>query len=301
MISDQQAKDSLRELVKHAAEHQGKPIPSIAYQELAARIGRLDKHGQAHAHGMGPAVLGRLGNMLKGLEVGWAERIPHIQCLVGVKNDPQCLPDEGIREFWPDYSQLTSAEKQVRVNREKDQIAIYGSRWNDVLAYYNVPPVTLPPNQQRVFGSGGESVAHRELKEFVRDHPSLFGVDTRAECFTEFALPSLDAIDVMFKEPDRWTGVEVKSLVSDAVTGDYERGIYQVIKYTAILKAMRSDRRYNVPENVRVFLVLESSLPSPLKMVATALQLNFRENVKSGPSEQGAGSAGLCNVGVHSE
>ncbi len=71
MISDQQAKNSLVELVKHVGDYQGKPIPSISYQKLATRIGRIDKHGHAHTHGMGPAVLGRLGYMLKGLEVGW--------------------------------------------------------------------------------------------------------------------------------------------------------------------------------------------------------------------------------------
>jgi hypothetical protein len=281
MISEQQAKDSLFELVKHVADHQGKPIPGLSYQELASRIGRVDKHGQAHAHGMGPAVLGRLGHMLKGVEVGWAERIPQIQCLVGLKSDPKCLPDEGICEFWPEYSQLAPVEKQVRVNWEKDQISQYGSRWNNVLAYFNVPTVKLPPNLQRVFGAGGESVAHRELKEFVRDNPSLVDVGNNAKCFTEFSLPSLDTVDVMFKERNRWTAVEVKSVVSDAVAGDYERGIYQVIKYKAILSAMRSDHRYGVAEDVRVFLVLESNLSAQLKAIATALQLNVRENVKT--------------------
>ena len=48
---------------------------------------------------------------------------------------------------------------------------------------------------------------------------------------------------------------------------------------TAILNAMRSDRRYNVPQSVRVLLVLQSSLPLPLRAVAEVLGIDFRENV----------------------
>lgn len=280
MISDEEARNSLLKLVEHVAAHQGEPIPSISYQDLAVRIGRLDKHDRGHAHGMGGTVLKKMGHLLKGLEVGWGERIPHIQCLVGDKNDPKCLPDDGIREFWPEYDKLTPAEREVRVNLEKERVAQYGSRWNNVLDYLKLANVWLPPNPQRVFGSGGESPAHKALKEYVRDHPSLLRVDGGAETFTEFALPSLDAIDVMFKEHDQWTGVEVKSALSDGVAGDYERGIYQTVKYKAILNAMRSDRRYGVPQSVRVFLVLESSLPPALKAVAAALEIKFVENVK---------------------
>ena len=114
MISDGEARNSLVKLVEHVAAHQAEAIPSIPYQDLAVRIGRLDKHGRGHAHGMGGTVLKKMGYLLKGLEVGWGERIPHIQCLVGDKNDPKCLPDEGIREFWPEYDRLTAAEREVR-------------------------------------------------------------------------------------------------------------------------------------------------------------------------------------------
>lgn len=285
MISDQEARASLLKLVEHVVAHQGEPIPSITYQELAFRIGRLDKNGRGHGHGMGGTVLKKMGHLLKGLSVGWGERIPHIQCLVGAKDDPKCLPDVGIREFWPEYEKLTEVEREVRVNLEKERVAQFGSRWNNVLEFLKIGKVSLPPNPQRIYGSGGESAAHKALKEYVRDHPSLLGVDARAETFTEFALPSLDAIDVMFKEHDRWTGVEVKSAVSDGVAGDYERGIYQTVKYTAILNAMRSDVRYGVPQNVRVFLVLESNLPFLLRAVSTALEIKLVENVK--PSGRG--------------
>ncbi len=106
------------------------------------------------------------------------------------------------------------------------------------------------------------------------------GADASDDAFTEYVLPSLDTIDVLFKSLARWTAVEVKSAVSDGVLGDYERGIYQIVKYSAILNAMRKDARYKIPESIVVILVLESSLPHSLKTIATKLQVQILEHVK---------------------
>lgn len=280
MISDKEARDSLLKLVEHVLLYQGRPIPSISYQELAVRIGRLDKHDRGHGHGMGGIVLKKMGSILDGVSVGWNEPIPDIQCLVGGKNDPQCLPDDGIREFWPEYDHLSRAEKMVRVNLEKQRIAVFGSRWNNVLQFLKIGKVELPPIQRRVFGSGGESPEHKALKEFVKQTPSLFGVQDGAQRFAEYPLPSMDVIDVLFKEQDKWTAVEVKSTISDGVSGDYERGVYQTIKYQAILNAMRSDHSYGVPERIKVFLVLESCLPPTLGGIARTLGVNVLEKAR---------------------
>ena len=102
-ITDQWAKDSLKHLVAHVLAHQDGLIEAVTYQELARRIDKLDKHGEVYARGMG-TVLGRMGHLLKGLEGQWGEPIPHIQSLVVNKTGMQKgLPDDGIREFWPDY------------------------------------------------------------------------------------------------------------------------------------------------------------------------------------------------------
>jgi len=58
------------------------------------------------------------------------------------------------------------------------------------------------------------------------ENPELFGAERGWFAQEEYALRSGDEIDVMFKSDSLWIGVEVKSRVSDAVEGDYERGLY---------------------------------------------------------------------------
>lgn len=55
--------------------------------------------------------------------------------------------------------------------------------------------------------------------------------------------------------------MEVESSVSDGFERDYERGLYQVVTYKAVLMAQASIDRPSHPPTVKVFLVLESDLP----------------------------------------
>lgn len=281
MSSDLQARQSLEALVRHVLVHQNEPVPGITYEELATRIGRLNKHAVPWARGMGSVVLKKMGHLLKGVSVGWGEPIPDIQCLAVLKNGPnKGLPDDGIKEFWPEYPKLTRSEKEIHVEAQRKRVMEFGSRWNMVLRYLNLPEIRPESVFGRVFGAGGESPAHKALKEFVKSHPGLFGVDASAEALTEYALPSLDTVDVLFKTPACWTAVEVKSSVSDGVSGDYERGLYQTVKYSAILEAMKRDSRFLTPPTTNVVLVLQSKLPANLRTLKSALQVRLFENVE---------------------
>ncbi|MEI2725693.1 MAG: hypothetical protein V9H26_19910 [Verrucomicrobiota bacterium] len=80
-------------------------------------------------------------------------------------------------------------------------------------------------------------------------------------------------------------GVEVKSAISDAYPADYERGLYQTIKYRALLTAMTHDKRYAMPSNIRVVLVLESQLPLEYKTTAEVLGVEVIENVRVHPNQ----------------
>ena len=281
MNSADSAKDSLLELVKHVLAHQGESLAGITYEKLASRIGRLNKHGVGHGHGMA-AVLGNMGRLLRNLGTEWGERIPHIQCLVVRKTGiNQGLPDDGIKEFWQDYPRLTLAEKRAMAQAERNKVAQFGSRWNRVLQQLGLPPVEANPKAVAgQFGAGGESPQHKALKEYVRCRPDLVGVEDGADAFTEYALPSLDTVDVLFKTEKCWTGIEVKSVVSEGVAGDFERGIYQVVKYSAILEAMKRDEDFRVPEKIKVILVLEGMLPFNLRTLAARLFVKVIERVK---------------------
>jgi len=279
--NEQQARSSLSQLVAHVFAHQNGPISGLTYQELAFRIGRRTARGEGHGHGMGQ-VLGVMGHLLQGLEGDWGEPIPHIQSLaINKTGKNRGLPDDGIKEFWPDYPKLTRPEKENRTRTEYQKILDFGSRWDNVLEKLGVQPVTTT-NKQKWFGKGGESPEHKALKKYVRNHPEIFGATAKWEAREEYALPSLDEIDVVFLSADACIAVEVKSKISDTFPSDYERGLYQTIKYLALLKAMSRDSRYLkvMPSNIRVVLVLESKLPPEHKMTAKALNVEVIENVR---------------------
>jgi len=223
-------------------------------------------------------VLGVMGHLLKDVEGEWGEHIPHIQSLVVNKTGYwRGLPDDGIKEFWPDYPALSRDEKRNKVRTEYIRIWEFGSRWNQVLQKLGLDPVRQSepsPQRSRRYGRGGESPAHRALKEHVRTHPEVVGANSNDTACLEYSLPSLDTVDVLFKSPERWLAVEVKSHVSDGLEQDYERGIYQCIKYRAILMAMRDDPIYSVPSKVDALLVLETRLPR--KYAKTASDLGVR-------------------------
>jgi hypothetical protein len=278
---DKQAKDSLERLVAHVFAHQDGLIEGVTYQELARRIGRLNKHGEPHAHGMG-GVLGRMRHLLVDLEGEWGEPIPHIQCLVVQKTGPQKgLPDDGIKEFWRDYPRMSKAEKHNRMEAERQKVVAFGSRWNKVLealGLHKVVSETADPGE-RSYGKGGKLDAHKALKNHVRTHPGIVGASESWSTFVEYPLPSLDEVDVVFKSSAECVAVEVKSKISDHHPDDYESGIYQTVKYAALLRAMAEDARYDIPADTRSVLVLESRLPRQYAELAEILGIELVENV----------------------
>lgn len=95
----------------------------------------------------------------------------------------------------------------------------------------------LPDNCRQYGGPGGESEEHRSLRLWVEKHPGK--VDKRfagADAETEFDLLSGDRVDVMLRHRAKWVALEVKSRRSNEA--DYQRGVYQCVKYRAVLEAM---------------------------------------------------------------
>ena len=283
MTHEELAAKCLVELVKHVLAHQNRTLVGITYEELARRIGFLNKHGEPQSR-LGK-VLGKMGHELETIEAAVPEGIPHIQALVVVKSGKnRGIPDDGIKEFWDGYDRLSRTEKENKAFAEWQTIAGFGSRWNTVLEQLHLPVVVgtdLGAAQAR--GRGGESPAHKALKAHVKANPHLVGVEQGAEAFEEYALPSLDTLDVLFKTATCWTAVEVKSSISDGAPGDYERGLFQIVKFTALLQAMRRDPKYSVPETLRVILVLENSLPIALTALKTILGITVFERVRPNP------------------
>lgn len=225
-LYQQRARAALPLLVRQAKAQQ-----TIYYAELAHELGMPNPRNLNF-------VLGSVGRTLQRLGRERGVEIPPIQCLVINQSDE--MPGEGVGVFVSkeDFRRMTKREQRMVVQAQLLKVFAY-SGWDDVLAAFNMPPAALDFSRlvhaARARG-GGESDAHRALKAFVAAHPEVIGLRPGSEPGqTEYALPSGDKLDVLFRRGDDWNAVEVKSVISD--DGDLTRGLFQCVKYQAVLEA----------------------------------------------------------------
>ncbi len=117
------------------------------------------------------------------------------------------------------------------------------------------------------------------LKLYVLSNPQLVGASADSIGKDEADLLSGDAIDVLFKSETHWVGVEVKSRTSDKNELDYRRGIFQVIKYQAVLEAQAKYERPHEDIDVKVYLVLETDMPKVFKRLAAEHKVKFKSGI----------------------
>lgn len=225
-------------------------------------------------------VLGSVGQSLLELGQKWGQAIPPIQCLV--INQADELPGQGFGWFMPDKAQwktLSKREKATLVAAVMQQIYAY-PRWKEVLLALNLAPVKTDYSEilERAsnFIAGGESEDHKRLKEFVRQRPKLVGLGKRAGHGTaEKYVPSGDRLDVYFETDQELVAVEVKSVKSNDV--DVARGLFQCVKYTAVLNAMAVASQNG--KVARAVLVLEGQLPPNLVQLKLMLGVDVLDGV----------------------
>jgi len=278
------AKLTLPILVDHVRRQTDDELVPMTYERLADRLGRLNRHGNAWAHGLGH-TLGLVTRLIEAATEDWpeAEKPPYLTTIVVLKSGVDAgLPDAGIKDRWPRFNELTDEEKRARVRDEYRRILVYGERWLEVLDSAGLLP--LPDSEPsegdergdtdgRGGWGGGESPEHLALKQYTLAHPELFDAPT-AFAQVEYPLLSGDVIDVFFRGLDAWTGVEVKSLRSG--DDDLERGIFQVVKYRAVLKA-QAEIYSDKPPKITVMLAVQRPLPRALQQVAARLDVPWVE------------------------
>lgn len=285
LSNEQYALSCIPVLVDHVLRQTDEVMQKLTYNELARRLHRLNKHGLPAAKGLG-VVLGRAMEHIDRAAAPGAAA-PYLTTIVVAKNGPdKGLPGVGVRERWHGYDLLTRAEKADRIEAEYTRILQFGSQWNDVLRALGLSPFpdgeTLPLGEAVGGWGGGESSEHKALKDYVRTHPELFGAGEEGlewRASEEYALRSGDEIDVFFKSDSAWIGVEVKSAVSEGNLKDYERGLYQVVKYRAVLLAQAKIDNPDELPTVKVVLALDRALPAQLRAVAEALGVQVVENL----------------------
>ncbi len=195
-----------------------------------------------------------------------------------VRQDNQ-MPGDGAGPFMADY--LNDPKLKSRDFREKNP-----KKWReacnkiatDVYAFQDWErvfrhvfgerlPVPAPPiSSERdgiMHGRSSEGKKHRTLRQWVMKNPDKIKStykNFRAE--TEVVLESADRVDVVYYGPKSTVALEVKSSYSN--DSDLRRGIFQCIKYRAVMGAM--DIRSGA--DIVAILVTQRRLPGHLAQLA---------------------------------
>jgi len=273
-LYQQRARMALPVLVRQADSK--KPI---YYEDLALELGMPNPRNLNW-------VLGSIGVSLNELASSkdWNEAIPHIQSLV--INQRQKLPGSGFEGFLAErvseYAQLGLNEKRAYLQGYWLDIFAY-PYWEDILERFGLESTTQEENEliekakHGAGAGGGEGPEHLALKRYVRDNPGLVDLSITFPVGTEEEpLPSGDRIDVLFKSAKLLLGVEVKSRISNDV--DLIRGLFQCVKYRAVMDAERAFERQKF--TVDAVLVVGRAFPEHLQPLKNSLGVRVFEVIE---------------------
>lgn len=243
----------------------------IYYQDLADELEMPNARNLNH-------VLGSIGTTLQQLRGKWGRDIPEIQALVINQRSHQ--PGTGYFGGEETFRKLPKKERLAQVQSHWDNIYNY-PHWPNVLDHFGL---ALPQSgvkqlleKARRFSPRGESEAHRRFKEAIAANPALVGLPRGAKCVaTEHALPSGDKLDVFFQRGHHQFAVEVKSAISPRE--DILRGLFQCVKYRAVLEAIGACDSTDI--EVNVILALEGTMPKELYPIRNTLQIKVVESIR---------------------
>ena len=134
------------------------------------------------------------------------------------------------------------------------------------------------PKHKNRGGGGGEKDPHNDLKNYIAENPSAVELNESLAPgkIEQKLLPTDDQPDVLFQDTHCRIAVEVKSRISPQT--DLERGLFQCVKYKALLEARRivDEKTYEVD----AILAIECSLPKELISIRDKLGIKVIENVE---------------------
>ena len=223
--------------------------------------------------------LGQVHNVIDELQAQSGVKIPTLNTLV---KNRKGFPSSGFHVVYPSYNKLSDDEKRVFIEG-LDSKAIKFKRWDWVLDQLGLEPVKLITEEElhsktsEMSGSGSEGKSHKRLTKFILEHPESIGLKDVVYKTDEFVLPSGDRIDVYFvRKNGDWVAVEVKPKSSP--NEDMMRGIFQCVKYKAVMEAVRTVECGSF--NVSTILVLGGSLSKQNKEIASELGVDHIEDFK---------------------
>ncbi|MFH1390246.1 MAG: hypothetical protein ABIH56_05970 [Candidatus Margulisiibacteriota bacterium] len=261
------ARQALPILVRQAKAEQ-----SIYYSDLASELGMPNPRNLNY-------VLGTIGNALQALSKKWGIKAPPIQCLVISMTTG--IPGKGIGWFIDDKTFNSSSKRRKEIIIDRMLADIYNfTLWDKVLTEFSLKPLTnrpirLMPIKAGAYGGVGESEEHRKLKAYIAKHPEIIKISKYASSYIEYAFASADIIDVLFQHDNEWIGVEVKSARSGLE--DITRGLFQCIKYRALIEATQISENHH--PNARVVLLLEDAFPKELRWLKNILAVEVMDRI----------------------
>ncbi len=271
------AKAALPILINYARAGQ-----TVTYQDLAQELSIIGIHDKdINPRNVG-RIIGSVADTLIDLGKRRDEVIPPLSSLVVSKARGE--PSHGVDYFLRQFFGLNSVSPQTRgafVKMAQQAVFDYQA-WESVLHELGVKPFIVDPNNEATAaaaesgGRGGEGPEHKALKEFVGDNPGAIGLKRVDPPWYECPLGSGDRLDIFFESPRQWIGVEVKSHLSD--DADVLRGIYQCVKYQAVLEAERVASGFDV--TVRAILVLGGTLSQQNRRLKDLFDVEVFEDVR---------------------
>lgn len=245
------------------------------YSGLTHAIGKSKFSGIGHALYAIQEVLNALS------ERAGHKEIPTLNSLC--KNAKTMLPSEGFEFVSPKYNQLDEKGKRIFVEGLDSKAHIF-PHWDWVLDQLGLKE-TLPFTDKQIEEirtpdlnyDGGEGDEHKALKEYICQNPNCLGFTDVVIAEMEHLLPSGDRLDVFFELSNRTqVGIEVKPGTSS--DQDIIRGIFQCVKYSAVMNALRTIECADY--EISVILVSASALSLQNRTLSKELNVNFLDHFK---------------------
>ena len=179
--------------------------------------------------------------------------IPLLSVLIVSKG--KNLPSKGF--LLEGHDKLTELEYKEKVDDFLQQVILFND-WDKLLISLNLKPLEVPNPSDHLdsigreytrvlkkrtsFTGGGEGEAHLKLKKYIAYHPEAIGLSKDCTVEIEYQFIAGDEADVVFRLPNGgYHIVEIKKGPSD---GELIKGVYQLIKYGALLWA---EKKHQTP------------------------------------------------------
>ncbi len=245
-------------------------ITTNTYGDLIKELGMTRFSGIGH-------TLGYIEDVIAELRKETGENIPTLNALVRGKNG---LPSYGFEYVNEHYGMMSLQDKRRYVDGVNSETIKYPS-WDIVLQALCLKPsiVNSKTDEGAIrkghFIGSGEGTQHKALKEYILNHPEAIGLRNISKRDNEFILLSGDRLDVYFEQKDgSRIAVEVKSIISS--DDDILRGIYQCVKYKAVLEA--ENRTHGFFGKTQAVLIIEGILSVSNQQVKDLLGINVIEH-----------------------